>query len=302
MNDRADNATTSGGAATGGSPRPTFESATHIRARDVTLHLWGEEESGEVADWIYVSSDKIHHLMFGLAPGQRFGHSSKYRTVFAADELFYVVSGTLVLSDPETGEAQLVQTGEAVFFRRDTWHHAVSFGPDQLRVIEFFSPPPSTGASSTYSRTRELLIDVKRGDNRWIGRWPMASTERAATQSFRVLRDADLLWRIDGVGGGAMCGLYVSTEHLTAGITTLRSGGMTDVHRHAGDLTLQVLSGTVNVLLPAAESKQQRWFELAPNDGFFVPQGVPYQFRNVTDTQAKLVFAVAPDYLEPTPG
>lgn len=302
MKDRVDRVTTSEGAPTGGSPRPTFESATHIRARDITLHLWGEEESGEVADWIYVSSDKIHHLMFGLAPGQWFGHSSRYRTVFAADELFYVVSGTLVLSDPETGEAQLVQTGEAVFFRRDTWHHAVSFGPDQLRVIEFFSPPPSTGASSTYSRTRELLIDVKRGDNRWIGRWPMAETERAATQSFRVLRDADLLWRIDGVGGGAMCGLYVSTEHLTAGITTLRPGGMTDVHRHAGDLTLQVLSGTVNVLLPDAESKQQRWFELAPKDGFYVPQGEPYQFRNVTDSQAKLVFAVAPDYLEPTPG
>jgi mannose-6-phosphate isomerase-like protein (cupin superfamily) len=302
MTEQLDNAAAGHMAPAAGSPRPTFETATHIRSCDVTLHLWGEDESGEVADWIYVSSEKIHHLMFGLAPGQRFGHSSRYRTVFAADELFYVVSGTLILSDPETGEVHRVQAGEAVFFRRDTWHHAISFGPEQLRVIEFFSPPPAAGASSSYSRTRDLLADVQRADNRWIGRWPMESAEHAATERFRVLRDNDLLWRIDGANGGAVCGLYVSTEHLTVGITTLRPGGNTDVHRHAGDFTLQVLTGTVNVLLPDAESKQQRWFELAPHDGFYVPQGVRYQLRNVTDAHSQVVFAVAPHYLETIPG
>ena len=46
------------------SPRPTFSEATPIPYASVTRHLWGDPEAGEVADLIYVSSDKIHQLVF----------------------------------------------------------------------------------------------------------------------------------------------------------------------------------------------------------------------------------------------
>ena len=46
------------------SPRPTFDGPTPIPYADVTRHLWGDADSGEVADWIYVSSGKIHQLVF----------------------------------------------------------------------------------------------------------------------------------------------------------------------------------------------------------------------------------------------
>jgi len=170
-------------------PRPTFDSPTHIRHQDVTLHLWGDEGSGEVADWVYVSSDKIHHLVFGLAPGQSFGHSDRHRTIFAADEFLYVMSGTLILLNPEIGEVHKVESGEGVFFRRDTWHHGISFGDEALRVAEFFAPPPSSGASSAYARTKDLLTDVRHSDDRWLGTWPMSRDERDQTQTMRVLRD-----------------------------------------------------------------------------------------------------------------
>ena len=77
------------------SPRPIYDQPTHIRYQDVTQHLWGDETSGEVADWIYVSSQKVHHLVFGLPPGGVFKHSDTFRTVFAADEVLYVLSGLL---------------------------------------------------------------------------------------------------------------------------------------------------------------------------------------------------------------
>jgi len=143
------------------SPRPTFDHATPIPYASARLHLWGNDDAGQVPDWIYVSSEKIHHLVFALPPGARFTHSDGFRTVFAADELLYVLSGTMVIADPEHGEVRRVERGEAVFFRRDTWHHAVSFGTEQLRVLEFFAPPPSTGASSAYARTKELLTDIR---------------------------------------------------------------------------------------------------------------------------------------------
>src|SRR4028118_1854640 len=103
------------------SPRPTYERAAHIPLAAASRYLWGDPEAGEVADWIYVSSDKIHQLVFGLPPGGVFRHSDAYRTIFAADLLYYVLAGTMVIANPATGEVLRLGQGEAAFFRRDTW-------------------------------------------------------------------------------------------------------------------------------------------------------------------------------------
>lgn len=282
-------------AAPAASPRPTFDEATAIPYASAQLHLWGDEQAGRVPDWIYVSSDKIHHLVFALSPGARFTHSDRFRTVFAADELLYVLSGTMVIADPEQGEVRRVGSGEAVFFRRDTWHHAMSFGDEQLRVLEFFAPPPAAGASSAYARTKELLEEVHYRDDRYVGRWPMAATERADDARLHVLGDRDTLDRLEGTG--ALVRTYVSTEHLTAERVVLRPGGCTDARRHGGDAAMHVLDGTVNVLLTEAPTAAgQRWFELHAGDGFYVPEGASYELRNITDTPAEAMVAVAPAY------
>jgi quercetin dioxygenase-like cupin family protein len=182
-----------------------------------------------------------------------------------------------------------------VFFRRDTWHHALSFGTEQLRVLEFFAPPPSTGASSAYARTKDLLTDVKYRDDRFMGRWPMAAAERDAQARLRVLDARDLLERLEGVG--SLVSTYVSTEHLTVERVELRPGGRTDDRRHGGDVAMHVLAGTLNVLLTeGADPEGRRWFELHPDDGFFVPEGTSYALHNVTDTNVEAMVAVAPAY------
>ena len=111
-----------------------FDGPALIRRADVTRHVWGDPAAGEVYDWIYASTDKVHMLVFGLAPGTGFRHSPDFRTIFAADELLHVLQGVLVIADPETGEVQRAGAGESVFFRRDTWHHAFAIGPEPLRV------------------------------------------------------------------------------------------------------------------------------------------------------------------------
>ncbi|CAN5707590.1 hypothetical protein BH18ACT17_BH18ACT17_07900 [soil metagenome] len=287
--------TTERAAAPAPSPRPTFDEATAIPYASARLHLWGDDEAGRVPDWIYVSSDKIHHLVFALPPGHRFTHSDQFRTVFAADELLYVLSGTMVIADPEHGEVRRVERGGAVFFRRDTWHHAMSFGTEQLRVLEFFAPPPASGASSAYARTKELLGEASYRDDRYVGRWPMAAAERAADARLHVFGDRDVLERVEG--RDALVRTYVSTEHLTVEQVVLRPGGRTDIRRHGGDAAMHVLSGSVNVLLThEANAAGQRWFELHPDDGFYVPEGAVYELRNVTDEPAEAMVAVAPAY------
>jgi mannose-6-phosphate isomerase-like protein (cupin superfamily) len=278
-----------------GSPRPSFEEATHVPYDRATRHLWGDDEAGRVADWIYVSSDKIHHLVFALPPGGMFRHSEGFRTVFAADEVLYVLAGTMVFADPEHGEVRRVEAGQAVFFRRDTWHHAVSFGNDQLRVLEFFAPPPATGASSAYARTKDLLSEPRYQDDRWLGRWPMAAAERAAETRLRLVGAGETLDSLEG--DGAFVQTFASTEHLTVEKITIRPDGHSDTRRHGGDAAMHVLEGTLNVLLTEGpDSHGQRWFEVHPEDGFFVPEGISYELRNVTGDEVQVMTGVAPSF------
>jgi quercetin dioxygenase-like cupin family protein len=279
------------------SPRPTFDRPTHISYSTVTRHLWGDEASGRVDDWIYVSSSKIHQLLFGLPPGGSFRHSPDFRTVFGADEVLIVLSGIYVSANPETGEVHVAKPGEAIFFRKDTWHHGFNASAEPLRVLEYFAPPPSTGTSGAYARTRPYVEQPRYVRNDWLGRLPMEQRQAETSATMRVLREADLHWRMESPKHPALVGLYAATEHLTAGKMILLPGQSSSMERHGGDEGLYLLKGTLNVLTPEAEG--QTWFELHPRDGFFLPEGAPHQYQNLSAEPVEFYFGIAPTYLAP---
>jgi len=288
------------------SPRPTFDGPAPIPYEQVTRHLWGDDAAGRVADWIYVSSNDIHQLVFGLPAGGWFRHSDQFRTIFAADELLYVVQGMMAIANPETGEVHRVRTGEAAFFRQDTWHHCYSYGPEPLRVLEIFAPPPSQGTSGAYAQTQPLLTEFKYGEDQYLGRWPQAAAEASAARTITVLREEDALWQLEGPDLldltasphlPVMIGILASTEQLTAGFIDLLPGQRSAVQRHDGEESLYVLEGMVNVYLPEQEGPS--WFELKPGDGFYLPRGAAHQYHNIHGDPARLIFGVAPNYQPP---
>jgi mannose-6-phosphate isomerase-like protein (cupin superfamily) len=280
------------------SPRPVFDRPTAIPYASVTRHLWGDEEAGLVSDWIYVSSDKIHQLVFGLPPGQGFTHSDSFRTIFAADEVLHVVHGTMVIANPETGEVKLVRTGEAVFFRRDTWHNAWAFGSEELKVLEFFAPPPSTGTSGKYAQTKPYVDQPKYERAELWGKWPSPESSK---DCFAVLREPDLLWSVDKADARVITGLFASTDQLTSGRTILSPGGRSAPQRHGGALGLYVTKGRLNILVEEPELPTP-WFELHPGDGFYVPQGSTYRVCNMSGDSCEYLFGVAPAFREASAG
>jgi mannose-6-phosphate isomerase-like protein (cupin superfamily) len=274
--------------------RPTFPGPAHIPYSAVTRYLWGDPEAGEVADWVYVSNEKIHLLVFGLPPGGWFRHSERSRTIFNADEIYYVLQGTMVISNPQTGEVHPVNPGEAAFFRRDTWHHACNYGTEPLRVLEYIAPPPRQGSTQPYARTQPYLSESRYTQDQWIGHWPMAADEVEAGFSMRVVRPNDLLWRMEGEQSPVLVGLLAATEHLTVGRMRLLPGQKSSVEVHGGDEVLYVLEGALNVHLLATEG--QNWYELQPQDGFFVPEGTQHQYYNYSSQPVELMFGIAPRY------
>lgn len=279
------------------SPRPDFDRPTPLPYRSVTRHLWGDPEAGEVADWIYVSSDKIHLLVFGLPPGGAYRHSEEYRTIFAADEVLYVLRGEMAFANPETGEVHRVRQGQSIFFRRDTWQHCFNIGSEPLRVLEYFAPPPAQGTSGAYARTQPYLEQPRYTRDGWLGRWPAARAEARAEETIYPLREEDVLWRLEGEAQQALVGLLASTEHLTVGTMELLPGQHSDLEVHGGDEALYLLQGAVHVHVP--ENEGGKWFELAEKDGFYLPQGAPHRYYNMSGAPARFLFGVAPHYRPP---
>lgn len=276
------------------SPRPTFDGPAAIPYGAVTRYLWGDDEAGEVADWIYVSSGQIHQIVYGLPAGGAFTHSDQFRTIFAADVLYYVLSGILVLANPATGEVQRLLPGEAALFRRDTWHHAFSIGAEPLRVLEYFAPPPSQGTSGAYARAQPLLEERRYSRDEWLGRWPFDAAAEAKSRTIHPIREGDLLWQMEGTTRPMLVGLLVSTEHLTVGRIDLQPGQRSEIECHGGDEAIYVLSGTLNVR-PQGENGPG-WLELHPKDGGYLPADTPHQYYNISGEPVSFLFGVAPSY------
>ena len=276
------------------SPRPVFDRPAPIPYAQVTRHIWGDAAAGLVDDWIYVSSDKIHQLVFGMPPGDGFRHSESFRTVFSADEVLFVLMGTMVIANPETGE-HLVKQGESVFFQKDTWHHAYAYGSEELRVLEYFAPPPSTGSSGKYAATRPYVSETRYERSELIGHWPEHQAHAIAKAKIRVLRESDRLWSLDKTDPRVLTGIIASTDQLTAGSVRLSPGGRSDTLTHGGAAGLYVLSGRVNILIDDPEMSPV-WFELHPQDGFYIPEGTRYRAFNMGGQPAEYLFGVAPHY------
>jgi quercetin dioxygenase-like cupin family protein len=271
-----------------------FDGPTPILYGSVTRHLWGDDAAGRIDDWIYVSSDSIHQLVFGMAPGSGFRHSESFRTVFGADEVLTVLMGTMVIANPETGEVHVVKTGETVFFQKDTWHHAFAWGAEECRVLEYFAPPPSTGSSGKYAATRPYVSECKYERRELVGNWPGGRAGAEARATIRVIREADWLWSMDS-DNRVLTGIMASTDQLTAGACRISPGGKSDQRRHGGALGLYVRKGRLNILIEG-EDISPVWFELHPQDGFYVPPGVAYRAVNMGGEEVDYLFGVAPLY------
>lgn len=257
-----------------GTPRPQFDEPRLIRRDDAAHHVWGDEQGGLVTDRVISSSDQLHVLEFELPPGGRFGHTADNPTLFAADVAYLCVAGTLVLSDPETGEVVLAPAGSGVGFGRDTWHHGFALGAQTARVVEFMSPPPSRGTASTYGRTKPLLTDSRFADDRWAGRWPQAMAEQRAARRLLPLRPEQALLSFRDRSPSHLIRTLLDTPFLTVVRGEAQPGTIDDFAVQQRETVLRVVEGELWVDIRSSdESPAYTVGCLRDGDACVVPAG-----------------------------
>ena len=266
-----------------------------LRYQDVPLVLWGDTTSGQVCDWFYATSDKIHFIMFSLRPGAYWRKSDAVKPVWDPDVAFYVLQGSLTLHNPETGEVYVADQGETLHFREKTWHFGYNFTTRETLMLEAADPIPADLSNAALARMWQSmppLQEVRNGQYELIGGWPWNCEERTRKQTIRLIRPSECLHLLQGDATPVCVSLYVATDKLTMGRLTLLPGVSSVIETHPGDEVAVVTEGRVNMLLPDTKA----WFEMHVRDGFFTPEGVRHQYYNMSDQPATLVFGVAPKY------
>ena len=257
------------------SPKPDFDKPTHIKYDSMETYIWGDDVAGKVKDWIYVSNLSLHQIIFGMEPRGNFKHSDQYRTIFGADELLYVLSGVLIINNPENGETHKVESGEAVFFRRDTWHHAFNHSDDYLQVLEFFSPPPLQGTSGLYAKEKKLLKNpiYKRKNltypnNKFINE-----------DSFKIIKNNNLIWSLEGTDQEVLVGNFVKTEFLNVKLIKLLPKQKTHIFEFKKNTSYLSLNDNIKVNIV----KDKEEYTLSKKDGLYFPTGTQFLLENTNN-------------------
>ena len=266
------------------SPKPSFDKITHIVYKNLKTYMWGDKESGFVKDWIYISNKYLHQIIFGMKPKGYFKHSKEYRTIFGSDELLYVLSGTLIINNPKTGETHKVDKGESVFFRKNTWHHAFNYSNKNLKVLEYFSPPPLTGTSGIYAKKQPYLTKPKYKRN--INHLDKNFKNQ---DSFKIIREEDYVWGIKNTDDNQLNSLLIATlietEFLKVKKIYLTPNQETCYMYFNKQTTFLSLSNNIYF-----ETKSDIKGNLSKYDGLFLTNNSSCCFKNFNKTDAYLIY------------
>ena len=265
------------------SPKPNFHEPTHIKYKNMETYMWGDDEAGKVRDWIYVSNESLHQIIFGIEPGGNFKHSDQYRTIFGADELLYVLSGILIINNPETGETHKVLPGESVFFQKDTWHHAFNYSDEYLQVLEFFSPPPITGTSGAYAKEKKLLTNLKYKRDNFL----FPSEQFKNENSFKILRKNEYIWSLEGANQETLIATLVKTKNLDVKIINLKSLQESNVFNFKKNTSYLSLNDNLEVIID-----NDKQFLLSKKDGMYLPKNCSFKIKNLNNYDANIIFCI----------
>lgn len=276
----------------------SFDQTKLVRHADATRFLWGDEQSGQVADVIYGRNQRIGALTFKLKPGGFFRSSDTWKSYFDQHRYYFVVQGELTIHDPESGEVAVASAGEVIHWRGAKWHFGYNFTSEETVVLDWYAPqerPPHV-AEIEFGATKPKILETKQGQFGLLGQWPDAliDSRTRAHKSGGVSRltRSDALHFVHGERFPVLESLFVSSKELTAGTVNLMGGAKSEDRRHPSDKVIFNLSGRLHIYLPGTFE----WFELNKWDVLYIPANVPHQYWNYSSDPLSFAFMVVPSY------
>jgi len=128
-----------------------------LRPDDSYFVSWAPAPGNSTPGWITVSTPRVNAGVFLVQPGGWFDSGNH-----PGPEPYYIIKGTLHLSNPDTGDVIEVSAGEASNIPAFAYHHAHNFGDgwvDQEYIpadVEYYHPTDRGFEAKIKERLEEL--------------------------------------------------------------------------------------------------------------------------------------------------
>jgi len=268
----------------------------------------------KIGTYLFLSTNRLSATQFSVPPG---GYFEPY-DIHGGDEVYYVLCGSALVFNPETGQTYRAEAGDIFYIPLGTWHQTYNVGREMLTIIPAFAPKMWTDNlgtevvfkgtarfykgkefdASDYPKQAEPAALAGPDEGR-LGAYPLdGATARARKQMFNVPAHRTLNV-VHGSTNHFMVSFHVSNDFLHSGTFALPGDFESDVESHKGDEVFYVLEGTVSVVVqdksfnPKAVSVSR--LEARTGDRCFIPEGTPHRYVNLGTEPATAYFTIAPE-------
>jgi quercetin dioxygenase-like cupin family protein len=270
---------------------------------DASYLSWSPEPGNAMATWVHVGTRRLNQGTFYVEPGHWFDAGNHPNP-----EPYYVLRGSLMLSNPDTSDVVELRAGDAANIPALAFHHAWNMGDETCEILWWVPGEMHTDEFKHAISTKE------HGDWRWYGReavmlngtharndgfpshlddlegWPpQASTKgRLDMQHLPRSRWLHLLHGADP-RLTVLHSYFYCDDQIRCGKVALPAGRESTPESGSWEKTLFVETGALSVNLTGTG----RSLLARPGEVVFLPPGTEHTLQAIGDEPVTALFAEA---------
>lgn len=257
----------------------------------------------------YASTDKITVGDFIVNTGGYFEPPGYH----AGDEVYYIKQGTATVTNPETGETYMAETGDGFIVSQNTWHQVFNYEKEDLIILTAHAPTlyseDDMGSEIVYLQKYNYLNNQNAKtmdfDNKFINdfryklyEFPMNGKSMREKKLMIHIPKEKFFHMICGTNNFIRRSFTVSNDYLHTSLASILPGGISDYEQHKGDEIVNVISGEINVIISDEEddsSVSAQSFNLREDEKILIPEGYKHRFLNLHGSSVIFYSCIAPE-------
>jgi quercetin dioxygenase-like cupin family protein len=273
-----------------------------VRERDARFDAWAPAPGNATPSWTYVSTPAVNSGKFSVAPGGWFDPGDHPNP-----EVYYILKGTLHLSNPDISDVVELQAGDAALIPAWAFHHGYNFANEEV-VIYWWVPGEMHTDLFKQKVEHDTLYDLG-----WYERKPVVlNGPHSSNPGFDSRVDTLAKWPVELPVGNmdmvrlgrerwlkfiqgseprqaALVSFFYADDAIRCGHVRLNGFRDTQPEVSPWEKLLYVTEGELCVKITGTPDVLKG----EPGDVIFVPPGVEHSYLTTTPTGAEAVFGLA---------
>jgi quercetin dioxygenase-like cupin family protein len=275
-----------------------------IRREDADYFSWAPEPGNSMATWVYVGTRRLNQGTFYVEPGHWFDAGNHPNP-----EPYYVLRGSLLLSNPDTSDVIEITAGDAANIPAYAFHHAWNAGTETCEILWWVPGEMHTDEFKEAISTKEhgewqwyprqaVMLEGRQDRNEGfpshlddMRRWPPAQSTKVDGVDMEHLPPSSWLRLMRGQDPRLTIpvSFFYCDEQIRVGQIRILAGRESEPVAGGYEATFYVESGSLSVNLTGTG----RSLLAGPSDVVFLPPDTAHTLQAIGDEPVVTLFAQA---------